>query len=466
MPPNPKVVLARERLLGLEAQTTSQQARPMRDRLCAWRNEVRSALTATELARLYVEFIAGTEGPGFDANMAEVRKAATRAMRRTVSMEGVLHHLSEYRSKIIHVAWKRLRDAVAQRTGRKRSWKQMSSGFATSLTEHARQLATSVGSKTDGAKFSPPVPINATEVVLRHKVEYDKAVNLIRRVSRRSDEHLRREQRFVSQVERPLARGKGFIVLNPGARLASDQLAEARAGGLPMTTVWHALQWRSTGAVAVVEYNTDTLLLPPLGTTCMFALLAGLMGASLGMLGVANDPIVKLNPALVSFADILALRDRARRADGALGGLRLPRLPGLISSAALLRLVHGVYWFAGVVRHGERLHPHAIGWNAGASLFYLNPWVIIVEASDRLHPDLFFARLERIYGVMVPPRVACRILGLEMARAEPHTLPIACSPPQPARESASQSRKRRRGGKGVRRGGKSRSGKRARADST
>jgi len=288
MPLNPKLDLARERLLGLEAKTTSQQARPMQDRLCAWRNEVRSASTATELARLYVEFIAGTEGLGFDADMAEVRKAATRAMRRSVSMEGLLHHLSEYNSKIIHVGWKRLRDAAAQRTKPKRSWKQLSSGFATSLTEHARQLAKSVGSKTAGAKFSPAVPINATEVVLRHKVEYDKAVNVIRRVSRRSDEHLRREQRFVSQVERPLARGKGFIVLSPGARLASDQLAEARAGGL---------QWRSTGAVAVVEYNTNTLVLPPLGTTCMFALLAGLMGASLGMLGVANDPIVKLNPA-------------------------------------------------------------------------------------------------------------------------------------------------------------------------
>ena len=46
IPPNPKLDLARE-------QTTSQQARPMRDRLRAWRIEVRSAPTATELARLY-----------------------------------------------------------------------------------------------------------------------------------------------------------------------------------------------------------------------------------------------------------------------------------------------------------------------------------------------------------------------------------------------------------------------------
>ena len=52
MPLNPKLDLARERLLGLEAKTTSQQARPMQDRLCAWRNEVRSASTATALARL------------------------------------------------------------------------------------------------------------------------------------------------------------------------------------------------------------------------------------------------------------------------------------------------------------------------------------------------------------------------------------------------------------------------------
>ena len=65
--------------------------------------------------------------------------------------------------------------------------------------------------------------------------------------------------------------------------------------------------------------------------------------------------------------------------------------------------------------------------------------------------------MERIYGVIVPPRVPCRIVALvalEMARAEPHALPIARSPPQAARESASQARKRRRGGKGVRRGGK------------
>lgn len=89
--------------------------------------------------------------------------------------------------------------------------------------------------------------------------------------------------------------------------------------------------------------------------------------------------------------------------------------------------------------------------------------MIIIEATDRLHPDLFFAWMERIYGVIVPPRVPCRIvalMALEMARAEPHALPIARSPPQAARESASQARKRRRGGKGVRRGGKARNGKR------
>lgn len=54
--------------------------------------------------------------------------------------------------------------------------------------------------------------------------------------------------------------------------------------------------------------------------------------------------------------------------------------------------------------------------------------MIIIEATDRLHPDLFFAWMERIYGVIVPPRVPCRIVALvalEMARAEPHTLPIA-----------------------------------------
>ena len=85
-----------------------------------------------------------------------------------------------------------------------------------------------------------------------------------------------------------------------------------------------------------------------------------------------------------------------------------------------------MYWLAGAARHGERLHPHAIGWNAGASLFYQNPWVSDHHRGHRpLHPNLFFARMERIYGVMVPPHVACRIVALEMARAEPHTLPIA-----------------------------------------
>jgi hypothetical protein len=65
---------------------------------------------------------------------------------------------------------------------------------------------------------------------------------------------------------------------------------------------------RGTGAAALVAWSTDTLLLPPLGVNCVLALLAALLGTSLRALGVGSDPLVRLNPPIVSLADLAAMQ--------------------------------------------------------------------------------------------------------------------------------------------------------------
>ena len=454
MPARTLLEVVKEKLLVLEQRTTASAAQAMASRLAAWRDEVSNLSTAAAAARLFLEFLDGTENAEFTAGMLAERAAAKAAMaRRSVPARTVLSTVCDYNLKVVHAAYKLYRDAEKEKARLKpkpkASWKKGTSAFFTNVKaiEAARD---DVYKKSYKAGL---VVVNTDEHVIIAKrttlVEERQKPGALRS-TRRDDE------RFYRQVEQPLMRGKGFVVLSTGLRLAAEELHDARSAGLARTRGWQALQHASTGAPVLLLYNTDALEQPPLGVTCMLALFAGLMGASLQQLGIARDPLVLLNPGLVSFADVLQLRDRQRACGGPLGQLRLPRIRGLLHAHDVLQRAHGVFWFGGLVRRGDQLHPHAMGFNAGASLFYLNPWVVVVDPIDRLYPMLFYARMDRMYGVMVPPLLACRMVAVERRARMPLRLPLAVSPPPLATVSAGQGRKRGRSRPHRHRGGRKR----------
>merc|ERR1711990_823897 len=62
---------------------------------------------------------------------------------------------------------------------------------------------------------------------------------------------------------------------------------------------------------------------------------------------------------------------------------------------------------------GGTLHRHTVGFNAGASLLYVAPWVVVVTEEDRMNLELFVVRIEQKYGLSLPVRCMCRQLVID-----------------------------------------------------
>ena len=90
----------------------------------------------------------------------------------------------------------------------------------------------------------------------------------------------------------------------------------------------------------------------------------------------------------------------------------------------MLHATAGVLLFVMYLWRGGTMNRHAVGFNAGASLFYANPWVLAVDGEQ---PALFFARLEETYGLFLPKAVACRLLALDPRHPGFATLPYAAA---------------------------------------
>ena len=65
----------------------------------------------------------------------------------------------------------------------------------------------------------------------------------------------------------------------------------------------------------------------------------------------------------------------------------------------MLRRRVGIYIFSGWLRRGDTSVSHAVGYNAGAGILYLGPYVVVVEEADRIQLDVFVARIEAEYGL-------------------------------------------------------------------
>ena len=60
----------------------------------------------------------------------------------------------------------------------------------------------------------------------------------------------------------------------------------------------------------------------------------------------------------------------------------------------MLRRRIGIYIFSGWLRRGDTSVSHAVGYNAGAGILYVGPYVVVVEEADRIQLDVFVARIE------------------------------------------------------------------------
>ena len=65
----------------------------------------------------------------------------------------------------------------------------------------------------------------------------------------------------------------------------------------------------------------------------------------------------------------------------------------------MLRRRIGIYIFSGWLRRGDTSVSHAVGYNAGAGILYVGPYVVVVEEADRIQLDVFVARIEAEYGL-------------------------------------------------------------------
>ena len=251
--------------------------------------------------------------------------------------------------------------------------------------------------------------------------------------------------------------------LNPGKlSLAKHELDVLRSRGLRVSTPEPIVLVRSatTSAPVRVAWATDRLFIPTLADNCVCNLMVALLGMSAAGLGVARDPLFvhppKAEDGGVTWVMVEAAIQRARARQQAFGALALPRevVPGGLH--AMLQLSEGVYAFTGYLLRNSVWHRHAVGFNAGASLFYLNPWVVVVEPLDRLFPATFFAKLRLQYGLLLPPQTTLRRLALDVTvpccSVLPYVVPALLTPPAPtharkrnARDKQKQRpRKRRR----------------------
>ena len=73
-----------------------------------------------------------------------------------------------------------------------------------------------------------------------------------------------------------------------------------------------------------MQYRTDEFELPHWSTTCMLWQLFALLGCTAVSLGIATDVIVRLNPATMSFRDLVRIGQRNPSAP--MGALTLQRV--------------------------------------------------------------------------------------------------------------------------------------------
>ena len=232
----------------------------------------------------------------------------------------------------------------------------------------------------------------------------------------------------------------GYVELNPGscAGQARARRPAQQGKGEHPGPLYSYVQQRPV--LLYAWHGQPTASSSPLTHNCVCNLMVALLGTSAAGLGVARDPLFvhppKAEDGGVTWVMVEAAIQRARARQQAFGALALPRevVPGGLH--AMLQLSEGVYAFTGYLLRNNVWHRHAVGFNAGASLFYVNPWVVVVEPLDRLFPATFFAKLRLQYGLLLPPQMTLRRLALDVSVPRcsvlPYVVPALLTRPVPS----------------------------------
>ena len=61
-----------------------------------------------------------------------------------------------------------------------------------------------------------------------------------------------------------------------------------------------------------------------------------------------------------------------------------------------------MFIFVVYLRRGAAFHLHCSSYNAGTSVLFLGPWVVLVQEHDKSNLDLFAARMQLDYGIYMP----------------------------------------------------------------
>ena len=289
----------------------------------------------------------------------------------------------------------------------------------------------------------------------RHRRSEEEVAARRRQLAKRRREGQKEFERAVNDAVRRndlLVNGGGFVTLNAGKIMSQQQLDSLREDGVVGLSPAepHVLEVDGAGRPVSVAWATDELYVPPVHLNCVLWMLAALLGRSLSALGAATDPLVLLRPRLVDYGMVAAMLRRSRSIGAALGALSLPRVPNV--TWEIIRRRAGVYLFTGLLLRGGRYHRHALGYNAGASLLYIGPWVVAISEADRARLDLFVATLELEFGVFLPAQCTCRQLVIDPRAAT--GLPLVSQSVSLGEERTRV--KRRRGGRAKRAGKRAR----------
>jgi hypothetical protein len=244
-PANPEVMVggddaALERckvlLLRIERATTKQAVGSLASTLPAWRYMVSNSPHSAALLAPLLQYVEATAGEDFTDEGAAVRErieALEGGTARQLSAAVLLQLLEEYIEEVLHPA--RAAYVEQQRAQRQQ------------LVDVGRSVQSRTW-RASGGVAGPSNSAFATDVSLveqRIREHNDKLAGS-RRIHPR-DAHSAAQTGFEDgllgaesrsrgfwdrRVKRPLLRGRGYIVLQPGVRLAREQLDDARDAGL------------------------------------------------------------------------------------------------------------------------------------------------------------------------------------------------------------------------------------------
>lgn len=348
----------------------------MRDRLQAWRAEVRAALGAQEVVELLHELLdEGLSVPGHAAvqkHIGEGLSADEVTGDELSDVIGALHDLKAAGECMVAEAAAAVQSARVllrviepgkARRGPGREYVSQGEwheGYNTLAKQRAR--------------------------LTRWREQYDEtAATMQSYLSPYDRDHRGRQQ------HRPGWLQYAAMPLPTKPALAAHELEVLRAAGkAPLSSREAAVL-----ASGMVPWRTDAYAVPQgSGLCCLLWAFCAAAGCTLAELGLSRDPVLR-GAAAASFKELTAACQRHPGQPAAALALRKMGAQGW----SILLEKEGVFLFSAWRMCGERDVPHAMAYNAGTRVLYIGPEVEVLLGKDLADLRALDARMEAEHGV-------------------------------------------------------------------